>query len=74
MLVAPEGMAATVTGKQADLIEAAKTAFNVALRLIKPGACLCVAVVVSCVQRAACVLCGKQRGVARQAAKQNQTC
>ena len=37
MLVSPEGLAAVVTGKEADLIEAARTAFNAALRLIKPG-------------------------------------
>lgn len=38
MLVSPEGQAAEVSGKEADLIEAARTAFNAALRLIKPGA------------------------------------
>lgn len=37
VVVSPEGLAATVTGKEADLIEAARTAFNAALRLIKPG-------------------------------------
>jgi methionine aminopeptidase len=37
VLVSPEGSAAVVSGKEADLIEAARTAFNAALRLIKPG-------------------------------------
>jgi len=37
VLVSPEGGAAVVSGKEADLIEAARTAFNAALRLIKPG-------------------------------------
>jgi len=38
VLVAPEGLEAVITGKAADLVEAARTAFNAALRLIKPGA------------------------------------
>eukprot|EP00775_Hariotina_reticulata_P003729 gene3729-3990_t len=37
VLVSPEGLNAVITGKAADLVEAARTAFNAALRLIKPG-------------------------------------
>lgn len=37
VLISPDGIAAVVSGKEADLIEAARTAFNAALRLIKPG-------------------------------------
>jgi hypothetical protein len=40
VLVSPDGTAAVVSGKEADLIEAARTAFNAALRLIKPGGCV----------------------------------
>ncbi|GBF91385.1 hypothetical protein Rsub_04125 [Raphidocelis subcapitata] len=37
VLVAPAGLDAPITGRAADAVKAARTAFDVAIRLIKPG-------------------------------------